>query len=315
VDTRCRARRDGAWSDGSNLGMRTPCAPSRLTMTPAPIPGLAHQLALTLAGKLGHGEVEALQSFLTAYLGSGGRFLVLDVSKVVHACSTPLGLLVKVADDLTKRGGGLALVATPPKLRIVIEMLGLDAFFLLCDDLQDAVRALPHRAERLEATRVQREEQAARLRAKAEADARARRAAALDAQDAALEALAAAGPGWLTRAFDAWAGGALTARARTLEEQATRTWCLELEGPFDERAPALWRDTVDRGRAAGVTTFALDLTRATRVRPAALGWLVRWARELREAGCALAFVAAGPREHALLCRHDLHRHFRLERVG
>jgi len=293
--------------------MRTHCVPPRLTITPGPVPGLAHQLALTLAGKLGHPEVEALQAFLSSYLESGGRFLVLDVSRVVHACSSPLGLLVKVADDLTRRRGGLALVATPPKLRIVIEMLGLDAFFLLCDDMQDAVRALPHRAEKLEATRVQRAEQAARLRAKAEAEASARRAAVLAAQDAALEALAAANPGWMTRALDAWAGGALSARVQTLEAP-TRTCCLELEGPFDERAPALWRDMVDRGRAAGVSTFGLDLTRATRLRPAALGWLVRWARELREAGCALAFVAAGPREHALLRRHDLHRHFVVELV-
>lgn len=278
-------------------------------MTPEPIPGLAQQLALTLAGTLGRSEVEALQAFLTRYLEAGGRFLVLDVSRVVHACSPPLAVLVKVADDLLKRGGGLALVATPPKLRIVIEMLGLDVFFLLCDDLQDAVRALPHGAERLAAARAKREEEAARHRARARAEERARREARDAAQDAELEALAAAGPGLFERALDAWAGGALTGRVRAREDGA---WCLELEGPFDERAPALWEDMVRRGRAAGVTAFALDLTRATRVRAPALGWLVRWSRELRAAGCALSFVAVRPREATLLCRYELHRHARID---
>lgn len=50
---------------GRTRSMRTPCAPSRLTLTPEPIPGLAQQLALTVAGTLGHAEVEALQAFLT----------------------------------------------------------------------------------------------------------------------------------------------------------------------------------------------------------------------------------------------------------
>lgn len=295
--------------------MRTDCVPpGRLTLSHAPLPGLAQQLAVTLAGKLGHAEVEGLHAFLTSYLDAGGRFLALDVSKVAYACSPPLAVLVKTADELARRGGGLALVATPPKLRIVIDMLGLNESFLLCDDLEEAVRELPHRAERLEAARAKREEQAARHRARAEAEAAARRRAALEAQDAALEAAAIAGPGLLARALDAWAGGALSARVRVLDEEEARTWCLELEGPFDERAPALWRDLVARGRAAGVTAFALDLGRATRVRPAALGWLVRWARELREAGCALTFVAARAPEHAVLGRHDLRRHFRLRLV-
>ena len=231
--------RDDGGPDGSNPPMETHAGRlSALSIIPIAVPGLPGELGLSLVGKLGHDEVAALERVFRALLDGGARYLVLDIARVHHVCSTPLGHLVKLADTLIKRGGGLALVGAAPKVKLVFEMLGLEAFFLLCATLDDAARLLPRHAETLEANRALRAEQAARSRAQAEAQAKARKAAALEAADAALVALTSAGPGWLGRLRDAWSGGgAVSARVRTLEEP-TRTWCLELDGPFDERAPA-----------------------------------------------------------------------------
>jgi hypothetical protein len=64
------------------------------------------------------------------------------MSKIKYVNSTGLGSLVKYADTFKTTGGGMALIKVPAKVKIVIEMLGLNAFFDICPDLDAALSAL-----------------------------------------------------------------------------------------------------------------------------------------------------------------------------
>lgn len=54
---------------------------------------------------------------------------ILDMEGIKYVNSTGLGTLVNVADALETRGGGIALIKIHPKVKVVFDMLGLNAFF------------------------------------------------------------------------------------------------------------------------------------------------------------------------------------------
>lgn len=111
-----------------------------------PLVGLTLDDALTV-----HLRVEgALNSAATWFLRAldelaslGVRRLVLTAAGVRFANSTSLGALVRVADLLNSRGGGLALVGIDARVRLVVEMLGLTTFLHLTDDLDEARAVVP----------------------------------------------------------------------------------------------------------------------------------------------------------------------------
>ena len=66
---------------------------------------------------------------------------ILDMEGIKYVNSTGLGTLVNVADALESRGGGIALIKIHSKVRVVFDMLGLNAFFKI---FSDEVEALSH---------------------------------------------------------------------------------------------------------------------------------------------------------------------------
>lgn len=95
-----------------------------------------------MTGAIDGNTVQSFQNTLEEIKAKGIQRLVLDMSKIKYVNSTGLGSLVKYADTFKSAGGGMALIKVPAKVKIVIEMLGLNAFFDICTDLEAALAAL-----------------------------------------------------------------------------------------------------------------------------------------------------------------------------
>lgn len=95
-----------------------------------------------MTGAIDGNTVPSFQETLEEIKTKGIQRLVLDMSKIKYVNSTGLGSLVKYADAFKSSGGGMALIKVPAKVKIVIEMLGLNAFFDICADLETALTAL-----------------------------------------------------------------------------------------------------------------------------------------------------------------------------
>ena len=95
-----------------------------------------------LVGSIDASTVHIFQQELEKARRQGVSKLVLDISKIKYVNSTGLGSLVKYADAFRSAGGGLVLLKVPPKVKIVIEMLGLDEFFEMVGTSQEALARL-----------------------------------------------------------------------------------------------------------------------------------------------------------------------------
>lgn len=107
-----------------------------------PIDGQSEAALAEMSGAIDGNTVASFQQTLEEIKTKGIRRLVLDMSKIKYVNSTGLGSLVKYADAFKSNGGGMALIKVPAKVKIVIEMLGLNAFFDICGDLDQALAAL-----------------------------------------------------------------------------------------------------------------------------------------------------------------------------
>lgn len=86
--------------------------------------------------------VETIQKHFDQVLETGRTNVVIDCSKIKYINCTGLGSFVKYADQFKGRGGGLYLVRVPPKVQIVIEMLGIHAFFAIDKTLEKAIERI-----------------------------------------------------------------------------------------------------------------------------------------------------------------------------
>ncbi len=103
-----------------------------------------------VSGVIDGSTVTEFQNTLTGASERGVKFLILDMNSVRYVNSTGLGALVKFRDVFRGVQGGLALIRVPPKVKIVIEMLGLHVFFEIASDVKSALSALknpPAKAE------------------------------------------------------------------------------------------------------------------------------------------------------------------------
>jgi len=95
-----------------------------------------------LSGSIDASTVNKFQGELEKARKQGINKLVLDVSGIKYVNSTGLGSLVKYADAFRAAGGGLVLLKVPPKMKIVIEMLGLHEFFDMYNTSREALMRL-----------------------------------------------------------------------------------------------------------------------------------------------------------------------------
>jgi anti-anti-sigma factor len=96
--------------------------------------------------RLGHREAttgEHLSEAVRAAIGGGARNVAIDLRGLVKTPdSGGLGELVAAESALRRGGGKLVLVNVPPKLRTLIEMMGLDRLFEMADTEAEAAAML-----------------------------------------------------------------------------------------------------------------------------------------------------------------------------
>lgn len=107
-----------------------------------PVPSDQGAIVAELVGVIDGSTVSRFQATLEDLLKRGVRKVILDMNRVRYVNSTGLGALVQYADKFKAASGGIALIRVTAKVRIVIEMLGLQAFFEICADESAALGAL-----------------------------------------------------------------------------------------------------------------------------------------------------------------------------
>jgi anti-sigma B factor antagonist len=80
-----------------------------------------------------------LKRTLNSVVDSGGRALLVDLSRTTFIDSTALGVLIGVVKRLRPEGGELAIVCPDPSLRKVFEVTRLDRAFELFDSVEAAL--------------------------------------------------------------------------------------------------------------------------------------------------------------------------------
>lgn len=97
---------------------------------------------IILAGSIDAKTVPSFQEQMNKVKDDGVIKFVLDMENIKYVNSTGLGFLVNLADSLDPRGGGIALVKLHPKVKVVFDMLGLNAFFKIFGSRNDAVASM-----------------------------------------------------------------------------------------------------------------------------------------------------------------------------
>jgi anti-sigma B factor antagonist len=96
--------------------------------------------------RLGHTEAttgQQLSDAVREVISGGTHNVAIDLRGLVKTPdSSGLGELVAAESALRQRGGKLVLVNVPPKLRKLIETMGLDRLFSICETEAEAVAAL-----------------------------------------------------------------------------------------------------------------------------------------------------------------------------
>lgn len=107
-----------------------------------PIDALANTARVVVEGAIDATTVISFESQLKQLQEDGYTNFVLDMQGIKYVNSTGLGSLVATADNLEKVGGGLALIRVHPKVKVVFDMLGLNSFFRIFTNEDEAVNFL-----------------------------------------------------------------------------------------------------------------------------------------------------------------------------
>lgn len=94
---------------------------------------------VAISGAIDAKTVITFQEKLNKLQEEGILKFVLDMGGIKYVNSTGLGTLVNVADTLENSGGGIALVKIHPKVKVVFDMLGLNAFFKIFPNINEAM--------------------------------------------------------------------------------------------------------------------------------------------------------------------------------
>lgn len=116
-----------------------------------PIDSLANTARVVVEGAIDATTVISFESQLKQLQEDGYCNFVLDMQGIKYVNSTGLGSLVATADNLEKVGGGLALIKVHPKVKVVFDMLGLNSFFRIFTNEEEAVGFLASRGGGAEA--------------------------------------------------------------------------------------------------------------------------------------------------------------------
>lgn len=103
------------------------------------VPEMPRTSLVKVSGAIDAKTVLTFQEQLEELQKGGNNRFILDMDGIKYVNSTGLGTLVNVADNLENAGGGIALVKIHPKVKVVFDMLGLNAFFKIFETKEDAL--------------------------------------------------------------------------------------------------------------------------------------------------------------------------------
>jgi len=121
-----------------------------LTLDVQKIPNNPNAALVVLAGSIDAKTVPGFQEQMNKVKDDGVIRFVLDMEGIKYVNSTGLGFLVNLADSLDPKGGGIALVKLHPKVKVVFDMLGLNAFFKIFGNRNDALNSVGGSAAKAE---------------------------------------------------------------------------------------------------------------------------------------------------------------------
>jgi len=111
-----------------------------LTIQVQEVKGIPGASLVILNGSIDAKTVITFQTQLNAVKERGSNRFILDMENVKYVNSTGLGFLINLSDSITSDKGGIALVKVQPKVKVVFDMLGLNAFFKIYPSRDEAMR-------------------------------------------------------------------------------------------------------------------------------------------------------------------------------
>ena len=103
---------------------------------------LSNTALVVLNGSIDAKTVITFQTHLNSVKERGMNRFILDMEQIKYVNSTGLGYLINLSDSLGTDEGGITLVKVQPKVKVVFDMLGLNAFFKIYPTREDALSAL-----------------------------------------------------------------------------------------------------------------------------------------------------------------------------
>ena len=97
---------------------------------------------LGVDGNIDTDHYQEFEDKVTAAIGEGRDFLILDLEKAPLINSMGVGVIVRAYRDLRDRGGGLVLLNPSPGIRQVLNTLMLEKKLSITASTEDAIRIL-----------------------------------------------------------------------------------------------------------------------------------------------------------------------------
>jgi anti-anti-sigma factor len=113
-----------------------------LTIQVQEIKGLAGTALVILNGSIDAKTVITFQTHLNSVKERGVQRFIMDMENVKYVNSTGLGYLINLSDTVGQDKGGISLVKVQPKVKVVFDMLGLNAFFKIFSTREEALKNL-----------------------------------------------------------------------------------------------------------------------------------------------------------------------------
>ncbi len=111
-----------------------------LTIQVQEVKGLASTAIVILNGSIDAKTVITFQTHLNSVKERGIERFIMDMENVKYVNSTGLGYLINLSDSVGPEKGGISLVKVQPKVKVVFDMLGLNAFFKIFPTREEALK-------------------------------------------------------------------------------------------------------------------------------------------------------------------------------
>ncbi|MCC6151893.1 MAG: STAS domain-containing protein [Planctomycetes bacterium] len=118
---------------------------AQLRMDWVPLEGVPRIARVALSGAIDADTVYTFEDKMKEMQQAGFDFYAFDMAEIKYCNCTGLGSLVATADNLGKVGGCLVMFNLNPKVTVVFEMLGLNSFFHIVPDEQEALSIIRKR--------------------------------------------------------------------------------------------------------------------------------------------------------------------------